>query len=565
MKILFVSPVGALFSGAEVSITNLMVYLSQMGHTVFNVIPDNETNRDEAYWERMTNASIKTYQLKTMKWWWDEAPSFTVENKVALSAYYHKNIAEIRQIIRDEEIELVISNTANVFQGAIAAACERVPHYYIIHEFPYGEFGYYRDKIDLMNQLSDKIFAVEGELYNELLKLFPAEKLYPFIPYSHIEPRDLTLSSKKRLVAIGGINRRKNQLELIKAFHHLAFPDLELVFIGGWDESYKKECDEFIRSNNLETVTFLGHQKSPWSFIRDNDCVIFSSKLEAFPLVYVEAILNGVPVIVSDNPGHLSVYETLQAGLLYRLGSVEELSQKIEFVLNHFDEEKEKARVSQQSAFTNYTLEKCSKIFVEQLQLEGNYNPKNIVELSSLLGIYLSEDMLTRIKGEQVAIFFSKESLDFTNENRQIFPLESQGFIEILIDNIDYLRIDLSENPGMYHNVKLTVQRTGEQLVPLESNATVVGDDLVFMDADPQMIYNVIEYQNETLLLEYIRCSELSYNQYMKKIHGQAISVTQQLTDKAKEYDELLAQYHSVMSSRRWTIPTKIINFFRRK
>ena len=41
MKILFVSPVGAMFSGAEVSIVNLMKLLVQQGHEVYNVIPDN--------------------------------------------------------------------------------------------------------------------------------------------------------------------------------------------------------------------------------------------------------------------------------------------------------------------------------------------------------------------------------------------------------------------------------------------------------------------------------------------------------------------------------------------
>ena len=34
MKILFVSPVGAMFSGAEVSIVNLMKLLVQQGHEV---------------------------------------------------------------------------------------------------------------------------------------------------------------------------------------------------------------------------------------------------------------------------------------------------------------------------------------------------------------------------------------------------------------------------------------------------------------------------------------------------------------------------------------------------
>ena len=39
MKILFVSPVGAMFEGAEVSIVNNKKWLVQQGHEVYNAIP----------------------------------------------------------------------------------------------------------------------------------------------------------------------------------------------------------------------------------------------------------------------------------------------------------------------------------------------------------------------------------------------------------------------------------------------------------------------------------------------------------------------------------------------
>ncbi|MFR6600183.1 MAG: hypothetical protein ACLUSV_04395 [Streptococcus sp.] len=37
---------------------------------------------------------------------------------------YNKNIKDIRNIIVDNKVDLVISNTVNVFQGALAAAFE---------------------------------------------------------------------------------------------------------------------------------------------------------------------------------------------------------------------------------------------------------------------------------------------------------------------------------------------------------------------------------------------------------------------------------------------------------
>ena len=220
MKILFVSPIGAMFSGAEVSIVNLMKLLVQKGHEVYNVIPDNTPHIDKDYLRHMDTTGIKLFQLNTNQWWWPESKTLDISD-LEIQASQQKNIDEVREIIQNEQIELVISNTVNVFQGAIAAACEKVRHFYIIHEFPFGEFGYYKELIPLIDDLSDKIFVVEGELYHTLTKYFTTDKLIPFIPYTEVQERPLKNSTISRFVSIGGINERKNQLELLAAYNQL--------------------------------------------------------------------------------------------------------------------------------------------------------------------------------------------------------------------------------------------------------------------------------------------------------------------------------------------------------
>ena len=77
-------------------------------------------------------------------------------------------------------MELVISNTVNVFQGALALTFENVKHFWLIHEFPEGEFGYYKEKLDFIDTFSDEIFAVTGALTEDLEKCFPNRKIYSF-------------------------------------------------------------------------------------------------------------------------------------------------------------------------------------------------------------------------------------------------------------------------------------------------------------------------------------------------------------------------------------------------
>ncbi len=314
MKILFVSPVGAMFSGAEVSIVNLMKLLVQQGHEVYNVIPDNAPHIDKDYLRHMDTTGIKLFQLKTNQWWWPESKTLDISD-LEIQASQQKNIDEVREIIQNEQIELVISNTVNVFQGAIAAACEKVRHFYIIHEFPFGEFGYYKDLIPLIDDLSDKIFVVEGELYHTLTNYFTTDKLIPFIPYTEVQERPLKNSTISRFVSIGGINERKNQLELLAAYNHLNRKDIELVFIGGWDEQYKKLMDDYIRFREyIEERTPIVNNKLSSKYAR-----FLGMK---FKNRDIEVIGKSQVVISASNDGLHSVYHEITKERMENTGTI---------------------------------------------------------------------------------------------------------------------------------------------------------------------------------------------------------------------------------------------------
>ena len=584
MKILFVSPVGALFSGAEVAIVNLMRHLSSNGHEIYNVIPDNETNVDKNYIELMDSAGIKCYQLKTMKWWWYESSFQDMSEKDAVIAYQHKNIAEVREIIRNNNIELVISNTVNVFQGAIAAACEGVPHYYIIHEFPFGEFGYYREKIELINLLSDKIFAVQGGLFEELAKYFPSDKLFPFIPYSNIVMQNLLKSERKRIISIGGITERKNQLELIKAFHLLNQEKLELVFIGSWDEEYKSKCDSYIEKFQLKNISFLGFQNNPWQFITDKDIAVFTSSLETFGLVFVEAILNGVPAIVSDNPGHFSVQKYFETGEIYPLGNIEILTNLLKKSIQDFESIRLQALQKSTQARKKYTIEEASINITKNIdRLEPRLTKNYIGELSNLFNLSIANDVLNYLKGQKISVFISDVNGQYSPTNVRTFPINNSGLIEIGNFDSKQIRVDLTENPGVYSNVCLIVKQTNQTILPINSNSIEKNGSFIFYDEDPQIFFDITQFRNEELILKYskekigtlgkkmffLHLEERTEYETLKNklfvLEKNMIEATSELEDVRKQYLDLEHQYHAILNSKRWRIATHIAKLFRRK
>lgn len=370
--ILFISPTGTLDNGAEISIVNLMKFLVDEGYRVLNVFPDYKVLSQEEYRIALQNSGIKTYGLTAVKWWWEDAPGGSPGNHFMRVNSYNKNIKDIRNIIVDNKVDLVISNTVNVFQGALAAAFENVKHFWLIHEFPEGEFGYYKEKLDFIDKFSDDIFAVTGALTEDLEKYFPNRKIYSFAPYTQMDPKEEIKTDSNfhnRIISVGRLTQRKNQLELIKAFQLLNLEGTELVFLGAWDEDYKQICDDYIAEHHLKSISFLGHVDDPWSMITDKDLAVFPSSMETFGLVYVESVLNGIPTILSDNAGHRSAFEYMnEQGHMYHLGDLKALTRTISDTLAQFNKEKRQAVQAVPSLKERYSLESVYANITEKLE-----------------------------------------------------------------------------------------------------------------------------------------------------------------------------------------------------
>lgn len=382
-SILFISPTGDFSNGAERCAYQLMKLLAEKGHHVFNAHPARSLQVEGVYRAALNKAGVSPICIPELRWWPD-APGGDINTPPDAPADL-RAIDTIHEIIRAHDIDVVVSNTVNTYHGALAAAMENTRHIWLIHEFPEGEFGYYRNKAQFISAYSDAIFCVEGTLQESLESLMPEREIGTFLPYTNpgemadelangekdsvtlngevdsaqlagtssskpstVDERDSRAKSpSNRIICIGLISERKNQLELLYAYALLPeeFKSLELVFVGGNgdDITHRNLCNDFIASNSLTKVSFIGHLEKPWSFVSERDIVVLPSKSETFGCVYVEALMNGVPVIASDNDGFAKVQSLFGAGKLYTRGNPEALAKAIAELLHNFDDEKEKA------------------------------------------------------------------------------------------------------------------------------------------------------------------------------------------------------------------------------
>lgn len=107
--------------------------------------------------------------------------------------------------------------------------------------------------------------------------------------------------NKKIFITVGTISKRKNQELVIKAIKGLSkdIKDKILYLIIG-EGNEKDRLIHTVKENNLEkTILFLGNKFSEEliEYYRLSDYFILTSLSEAMPLVYLEAIASGLPII----------------------------------------------------------------------------------------------------------------------------------------------------------------------------------------------------------------------------------------------------------------------------
>jgi glycosyltransferase involved in cell wall biosynthesis len=105
-----------------------------------------------------------------------------------------------------------------------------------------------------------------------------------------------------RLVTVGRLTRQKGLDVLLNALALLRGQSWHLVILGDGEE------EEALRAlarrlGIAERVQFAGWRPNPYAWMAGSDVFVLSSRWEALPLVLLEALALGLPVVATDAPG----------------------------------------------------------------------------------------------------------------------------------------------------------------------------------------------------------------------------------------------------------------------
>ena len=242
-------------------------------------------------------------------------------------------------------------------------------------------------------------------------------------------------------------------------------------------------------------------------------------------------------------------------------------------------------------------FERIAQRFNRLMETQNHYLDKypnsNYREMLSLLlervnrfelDLTRKEAGLAQIGLQLVTIYLDRAGKGFNEEDILQFPLAKADSIVLnLPEDCTTIRVDLSEIPNFFQEARLLVRDSQTEVLPSFTNGIILGEAVVFPNPDPQLVYTIPrEVVGHQLQLDYqlFELDNLYSDAYIGKVLAQDLSaakaklnelqretidVQQRNSRLQKELEDISHLYNSVIHSRRWTIPTKIINFLRRK
>ena len=226
-------------------------------------------------------------------------------------------IREARKILLNEKPDLVYVNSVVSYIYAIEAKKLGIPVIFHIHELDEG-FRMGMPNVDLsnFNKWADMFIAVSGKVNDYLIKNRGCDPAKIRLINEFVQQRKVVNDSELDLdvvlkdidkkeneivvIGIGYFDRRKGADFFINSFKILnkKYPwKYKFVWIGDGDKDFKKE--EILGDN----FKMLGEKANPFPYLKEADIFLLPSREDPFPLVALEAMALGKPVIAFKEGG----------------------------------------------------------------------------------------------------------------------------------------------------------------------------------------------------------------------------------------------------------------------
>lgn len=346
--------------------------------------------------------------------WWIPATHWSAGDFLAQLEGLPARVDALAALLEAERIDLVHTHFIVTLEGALAAARLGLPHVWHSRGFFGGGFppAYLDDVpffLSIVDLLADAIVCVSKgveEQTSSVCRLAPRHVVYDgfdlgaFLARPVEDPGALRarygIAGSARVVAsVGGIQRRKGQLDLVEAAALLApdFPDLVFALAGeAGDAEYLAAVQGRIAELGLEGhFRRIGFEPNVRNLFFLSEALVHPSHSEGFGLAILEAMAAGLPAVATRCGGPEEIVEDGVSGFLVPVQSPREMAEALRRLLVDPDGARRMGRAAAARARA-FTLEATARRMEEVYRLV-QVPPR---ALRSRLADFVVDEVLTR-------------------------------------------------------------------------------------------------------------------------------------------------------------------------
>lgn len=345
------------WGGLEMNVSRLATWLSEAGHQVLFLAPENSSAYQKA---------IKISKLRVIPF----ESGFKYGN--VLAAQKLKKILKQNQTLNilsshSNDVNLMVltklfsGNRLNIayFQQMNLGVDKRD----FFHTFFYKRLSHWIAPLPNIAEVTLQRTKVRESQIRIIPLCIEVKKFSKVIDKKEESRSFFNLSKEAKIIGtIGRIDKQKGQEYLIKAVHQLREEgfDWEILFIGdetkGEEGQYLPFLENLVKELEMEEfVNFRSFTDQTELAFAALDIFAMTSYNETFGMVTIEAMASKLPVVGSDRGGTVHLVEHDKTGLLFESQSVEDLTQQLRVLFQNPQKVQEMGQEGHKAAQLKYS------------------------------------------------------------------------------------------------------------------------------------------------------------------------------------------------------------------
>lgn len=274
-----------------------------------------------------------------------------------------RTATRLAQVIAEQGIDLLYTNTRVVDIGIRCSQMTGVPHILHVREFGEEDFSIYPlvTNAEHIARIKAHTDCIIYNSYAVMRKFAAYQFRNQYVVYNGVDrsPYETHHNDDKiRFLISGRISEAKGQIEALRAARILqdrGYHQFELWIAGAVDDGYAAFHRE--RQGLDEVVKVLGYRADMKELRYQSDVELVCSVQEAFGRVTVEAMMAGNPVIGSDTGGTPELIRNGENGFLYPRGDVVTLADRMQYLMEHIPQVTEMGACAREYAQQHFGVE----------------------------------------------------------------------------------------------------------------------------------------------------------------------------------------------------------------